>query len=92
MFRHISRTKDGAKLRAVGGISYTRVRELVKEAVPTAGLAPEKYGVHSLRAANAVVPDRAFKRHGRWKSENAKDGYVKDTLEYWLNVSKRLGF
>ena len=70
----------------------------MKEAVPTAGLAPEKYGVHSLRAAgataaaNAVVPDRAFKRHGRWKSENAKDGYVKDTLEYWLNVSKRLGF
>ena len=32
-------------------------------------------------AANANVPDRIFKRHRRWKSENAKDGYVKDSLE-----------
>ena len=62
------------------------------------GLPPEKYGVHSLRAggataaANAGVPDRAFKRQGRWKSENAKDGYVKDTLAYRLSVTKSLGF
>ena len=98
LFRRITRTKGGSKLRAVGGISYTRVRELVREAICRVGLAPEKYGVHSLRAggataaANAGVPDRAFKRHGRWKSENAKDGYVKDTLEYKLNVTKSLGF
>ena len=35
--------------------------------------------MHSLRAggataaANAGVPDRLFKRHGRWKSESAKE-------------------
>ena len=40
-------------------------------------------GTHSLRsgaataAANADVPDRRFKRHGRWASESAKDGYCK---------------
>jgi len=27
--------------------------------------------------ANAGVSDRLFKRHGRWKSENANDGYIK---------------
>ena len=41
-----------------------------------------KIGTHSLRsggasaAANAGVPDRLFKRHGRWLSDSAKDGYV----------------
>jgi hypothetical protein len=28
-----------------------------------------------------------FKRHGRWTSESAKDGYVKDNLKERLSVS-----
>ena len=42
-----------------------------------------KWGLHSLRAggalraANMGISDRFFKRHGRWKSENAKDGYIR---------------
>ena len=49
------------------------------------GFDPKLSGLHSLRAgrataaANAGVPDRLFKRHGRWKSESAKDGYIKDS-------------
>ena len=43
-------------------------------------------------AANAGVPDRFFKCHGRWKSETAKDGYVKDSLDERLKVSRNLGF
>jgi len=41
-----------------------------------------EFGHHSLRAggamaaANAGVPDQVFKKHGRWKSESAKDGYI----------------
>ena len=56
-----------------------------------------KIAVHSLRsggataAANAGVKDRMFKRHGRWVSENTKDGYVKDNLDSMLSVSKSLG-
>ena len=43
-------------------------------------------------AANAGVPDRLFKRHGRWASEPAKDGYVQDFLSFYrLSVSKALG-
>ena len=50
------------------------------------GFDPKQFGLHSLRsggasvAANAGVPDRLFKRHGRCPSESAKDGYVKSAL------------
>ena len=36
------------------------------------------------------VQDRLFMRHGRWKSENAKDGYVDDSVQARLSVSKQL--
>ena len=55
------------------------------------------FGLHSLRsggasaAAAAGVEDRLFKKHGRWKSENAKDGYIKEALTQRLSVSKNLG-
>ena len=73
----------GMRLRPSGGLSYTRVRELVLEMLSGVGLEKSKYGLHSLRAggaraaANAGVADRWFKGHGHWNSENAKDGYVK---------------
>lgn len=97
LFRGLSPTKQGYRLRPSGGLSYTRVRELVLEKVKEIGLDPKQFGLHSLRsggasaAANAGVPDRWFKRHGRWVSENAKDGYVKDKLEDRLSVTRSLG-
>ena len=60
------------------------------------GFSPEEFELHSLRAggataaANAKVPDRMFKRHSRWKSENAKDGYVKNDVRSRLEVAKSL--
>ena len=48
-------------------------------------------GPQSAAAANSGVPDRLFKRHGRWASESAKDGYVQDSLSARLSVSKALG-
>ena len=97
LFRNITKTKQGEKIRKSGKMSYTRVREIVKEKFQEIGLDVQKYGLHSLRArgatvaANAGVPDREFKRHGRWKSETAKDGYVKDSVDKRLLVSKSLG-
>lgn len=58
---------------------------------------PDPYGLHSLRArgataaANAGVEHRLFKRHGRWRSENAKDDYVKESYQNRLSVSLNLG-
>ena len=42
-------------------------------------------------AANNGIKDRMFKRHGRWTSETAKDGYVKDNVNELLSVSLSLG-
>ena len=97
LFRGIVHTRSGEQLRKKGGISYTRVREIVLEKLSELGLDRKQFGLHSLRsggasaAACAGVPDRLFKRHGRWRSENAKDGYVKDSVENQLSVSKRIG-
>ena len=97
LFRGLTSTKQGYRLRPSGGISYTRVRELVLEKLEEIGLDRKSFGLLSLRsggasaAANAGIPDRWFKRHGRWLSENAKDGYVKDKLEDRLRVTKNLG-
>jgi hypothetical protein len=69
------------------------VSEAFKDIVPDISA----IGTHSLRsggataAANAGIPDRLFKRHGRWSSDSAKDGYVKDSLFSRLSVSKALG-
>ena len=40
----------------------------------------------AIAAANAGVQDRLFMRHGRWKSECAKDGYVKDSVQRRLEA------
>jgi len=78
-------------------LSYTTVREHLLNFVEKIGLERKNFGTHSLRAggattaANRGIPDRLFKRHGRWKSEKAKDMYVKDCLQSLLSVSKTLG-
>ena len=71
LFRGLVKIKGGYKLRSSGGLSYTRARELVLDALEGIGLDRSKFGLHSLRsggvsaAVNAGVPDRFFKRHGR---------------------------
>lgn len=97
LFRGIIKTKRGEHLRKGGSFSYTRFRELLMEKFKELGYDTARLGVHSFRsggatqAANSGVPDRLFKRHGRWRSENAKDGYIKDSLEARLSVSAQLG-
>ena len=50
--------------------------------------------MHSFRAggataaASAGINDRLFKRRERWCSETAKDGYIKDSIDSRMNVSK----
>ena len=69
----------------------------LKHKLKDLGFPPVEFSPHSLRSGGATaaagtgIPDRIFKRHGCWKSENAKDGYVQDTLENRLSVTKNLG-
>ena len=50
------------------------------------GFPSAEFSLYSLRPGNATaaaaagVPDRVFKKHGHWKYETAKDGYVKDSF------------
>lgn len=75
-------------------MTYSRARQLLHEFLQSAGVTHGDFGLHSLRsggvtaAANAGVPDRLFKRHGGWRSEQAKDGYLKESMEDLLAVSK----
>ena len=78
-------------------LSYTRCREILLSALEEVGLDSSKYALHSLRsggastAANNNVPDRLLKVHGRWSSDRAKDGYIKDSLQQKILVSLNLG-
>ena len=92
---HCSHKKWG-KLGKSGHISYKRVRELTLQRLAKLGYDIQKFSVHSFRAggattaANAGIPHRLFKRHGHWRSESAKDGYVKNSVESRLSVSRSL--
>ena len=94
--RSITHTKHGERLRAMGGLSYTRVRELLIAIWRELRFATDHLGLHSLRAggasaaANAGVPDHLFKRQGHWRPDTAKDGYIKDSREALMSVSKNL--
>lgn len=96
LFRGIVVTKSGERLRSQGSLSYTRLKELFLAKLSELGFDKKQFGLHSLRsggataAAGAGVPDRLFKRHGCWRSESAKDGYVKDTMSSSMSVSKSL--
>ncbi|XP_041479963.1 integrase/recombinase xerD homolog isoform X2 [Lytechinus variegatus] len=84
------------KLRK-GKMSYSRCREIFKEVLEAIGVNSKKFGLHSLRAGGATaaaqigVPDRLFKRHGRWASDSSKDRYVKESLKNKMFVSLNLG-
>ena len=73
-----------------------RMRELFNAKWKELGFDVKQFGLHSSQAggasaaANAGVPDHLFKQHGGWRSEAAKDGYVKDAQEALLSVSKSL--
>ena len=96
LFWGIVVTKNGECLRSQGSLSYTRLRELFLSKLSQLGFDPKQFGLHSLRsggasaAANAGVPDRLFKRHGCWRSESAKDGYIKDSVSALMSVSESL--
>lgn len=84
------------RLKATAPI-YSTVNSWFKEGATLLGLDPTFYGTHSGRRGGATgaaandVPDRLFKGHGRWRSERAKDGYVKEKLQAKLSVTRNLG-
>ncbi|XP_071139880.1 integrase/recombinase xerD homolog [Mytilus edulis] len=78
-------------------LSYTRARELLLGTLTAIGLDCKLFCLHSLRSGGATaaarndVPDRLIKEHGRWRTDFAKDGYIKDSVKKQLTVSSNLG-
>lgn len=98
IFRPLSKCRTGHKLVSVNKpISYSSIRGYFKRSFKDIVLDVSQFGTHSLRAggasaaANAGVQDRLFQRHGRWKTVSAKNGYVEDSLDSRLSVSRMLG-
>jgi hypothetical protein len=62
---------------------------------------PSIYGLHSLRSggimsavnnkSGTAISERLLKLHGRWKTDIAKDMYVKESEHDRLSVSRSLG-
>lgn len=77
-------------------LGYDSYRRSIKQLAAAAGIR-EHILPHSARiggataAANLGVPDRLFKAHGRWRSEHAKDGYIRSDLAAKCFVSLGLG-
>ena len=97
LFRPVCRSKGKCQIyKRNKPLSYTRARECIVKKLKK--VAPDlNLGIHSLRASGASVAsnadgvtDRCIKRHGRWRSDTAKDGYIKDSLEKKLHVKKVL--
>lgn len=97
LFKPICRSKHTCHvLQKRKKLSYTRARECIVSKLKI--VAPNlNLGIHSLRASGASaaanaegVTDRCIKRHGRWRSDKAKDGYIKDSLDKKLKLTKML--
>ena len=87
ILRAISKGKKSRLRRKNKPISYTTIRQNLLKIITAVGLNWKDYDLHSLRAGGASltadkgVPDRFFKRHGRWKSDRANECYVEDDLK-----------
>ena len=74
---------------------------MFKEALGVLGCDPKVYGLSSLRSGgitsvvhnddSKIVSERLLKLHGRWKTDVAKDMYVKEADSSRLSVSLSLG-
>lgn len=96
LFRQLNRVSSKIFTAKNVPMSYASARNDLHFFLLRAGLNPMIYGWHSFRSGGAStaaannVPDRLFKRHGRWRSETAKDCYVKESSFHLEAVSRSL--
>ena len=102
IFRSLQVSRCGTTATALASkrLSYTRLREIIKQTISSIGLDPKQYSTHNLRSGGASFmansqgnnpnSNRSLKLQGRWKSDTSKDMYVKDSLESRLTLTKTL--
>ena len=78
-------------------LSYSQARQQLQTVFSLVGLDPSSYCLHSLRAGGAThssfqgISDRLIFAHGGWRSERARNSYIRDNKSALLSVSKSLG-
>ena len=93
----LHKTRKGHKASKTKGISKTTMSEIFQKNTASFRKEDENFGLHSLRsggassAANHGVPDRLISKQGRWASESARNGYIKDNKKARMSVSLALG-
>ena len=93
----LAKTKKGHNAIGSHQMSSSYIRKSFKQLVQQHLPGSENVTPHSLRAGGASsaaengTSDRLISKHGRWKSEGARNGYIKDSLKNRLSVSKNLG-
>ena len=92
VFRGIKKSKAGERLWVCGSLSYTQMREPLRNKLQHLGYPPNNFGVHAqpscwgaTAVANAGVSEQLFQWHGRWKGSTAKDGYIQ-LCQLWYNT------
>lgn len=96
VLRRLVNTKEGIR-PTQHKLSYTRAREIVLNALKPIVPDIASYGLHSLRsggataAHNAQVPPVLISKHGRWKTEQSRNKYLKNSLQINLLPSMSIG-
>ena len=90
-------TKRGHVANKSQGISDTTAREQFAEFTQPLTNNSLSFTPHSLRSGGASqaeangVESRLISKHGRWRTERARNGYIEDTIQNRLSVSRALG-
>ena len=78
-------------------MTYSQLRELLKNKLEELGYPSTEFGVHSLRAGGTTaavercISDRLFNKHVYCRLETGEDNYVEDILEQHVLVMEETG-
>ena len=92
----ITKLRKGYVAHKTLGISYTTAREVFQKHVQAVYRDGLKYTLHGLRsggaseAANNGRDGRSISKHGRWKTQKSRNGYIHDSLEKRLQITRSL--
>ena len=88
VFRAIRFSKSKYSLcRLNKALSFTRLGELLLEALEKVGIDSSSFGLHNLRSGGATaaakknLSERLIKIHRRWKTDYSRHNYNKDSME-----------
>jgi len=95
LFGKVSITSRRSYIR--GQMTYSCARERMKSMLSAVDIDPSRLSLHSLRAGGVSaalrspgVPVRLVQRHGGWRRLESLEGYVEETLDNLLCVSRHL--